>query len=246
MNPQDLSELMNAELDGVATPAQSDALNACLQSDQEARRQFELLKSAVEGIRNLPELEPPANLSTDILARIAWRKPASSSRVSKVFEAPMLRYAAAFALGMVLTGVILGPPSDAPGEWHRMAGTMAAGIEGTHGPTTRQSNFGSSGVSGSLQLQRTESFLVMAINLETENPFRLVVPLSDSLKVVGVLGAGEDAPTLELNGDQLDMQLGGGRRFAVLLSGAAERVPYRLYRDNELIFEDFLPVPTID
>lgn len=240
MSPQDLFELMNAELDGVATPEQREALMAWLHSDPEAGRQFESLQGAVNALRSLPELDPPAGLSDGILARAAWRKPGTVGVFSKVFEAPMLRYAAAFALGMVLTGTLLDSPMDAPEDWSRMAGTMASTASG---PSTEQSSFGTSGVGGTLQLQRSDAFLVLAVNLESTNSFNLVVPLSESLRVVGVLGSGEGAPALELTGGQLGMQLGGRQRFAVLMSGPADRVPYRIYRGEELIFEDFLPVP---
>ncbi len=54
-------ELMNNEIDGHNTPAQSDSLRSYLESDREARRLFDELQQSATLIAESEDVAPPAD-----------------------------------------------------------------------------------------------------------------------------------------------------------------------------------------
>ena len=64
-------ELMNDEIDGRNSPAQSEELRGYLASDPEARRFFAELENSTRLLAESDEVEPPADMPQHIMDRIA-------------------------------------------------------------------------------------------------------------------------------------------------------------------------------
>ena len=67
---RELQELMNAEMDGVATAAQSAKLRNLIQDRPEAAAEFQRLKCVVSALDQLGMEDPPASLEMNVLRAI--------------------------------------------------------------------------------------------------------------------------------------------------------------------------------
>jgi hypothetical protein len=140
MNDKDreLERLMNDQLDGVATPEDSEALSRALESGEEARLQYRNLGGVFGALSQLEMEEPPASLKQGVLrairtsgepspARWSWLQ---SIRAALVRERAGFRYvysfAAGAALGVLAFAILTGNLMTRPGTDSRsFTGTMA-------------------------------------------------------------------------------------------------------------------------
>ena len=76
MNDRERARLMDAVLDGEATPAETRNLDRLLASDSTARDQFEQLKKVFEALRGMPAAFPPEGMVAAILANIPQNRSA--------------------------------------------------------------------------------------------------------------------------------------------------------------------------
>jgi hypothetical protein len=108
---------MNAELDGANTEAQSRELEALLAADPSAREHFERLRGLTSRLASIESVDPPAHLLHRILSAIPFGKyPLRAKRereaglfswLGTLIPRPRLRYASAFAVGLVAGFVLL-------------------------------------------------------------------------------------------------------------------------------------------
>jgi len=101
-----LTELMNLEIDGVATPSQRAELEQALASNPEARSHFEALVATVRRLDNHPFLEPPAELHPRVMESVDRAMRVGPARAPGWFARPLPRFMATFGLGLA-TGVFL-------------------------------------------------------------------------------------------------------------------------------------------
>jgi hypothetical protein len=138
MNDKDreLHELMNAEMDGVATARESARLRSILETHPEARSEFERLKGVVATLEHLDMEEPPASLKQNILRSVRANAAPASERTGWVASiaswmsggaGPRQAYsfAAGAALGVLVFAVLTGNLMSRPGSDSRSwTGTM--------------------------------------------------------------------------------------------------------------------------
>jgi hypothetical protein len=106
-------ELINKELDGVATEAESKELEELLSENAEALQYYDELLRAASALKRIEAVEPPSFLKTHILntvnalpvptrAGLAW-----VNKARDVFQQrPVVRYAVVFASGLCV-GILL-------------------------------------------------------------------------------------------------------------------------------------------
>jgi hypothetical protein len=146
MNGKDreLQELMNAEMDGVATAQESARLRSLLKTRPDARSEFERLKGVVAALEHLEMEEPPASLKQDILRaarthaapapeRTGWAARVASWMGGGGGPRQAYSFAVGAALGVLvlalLTGNLLSRPGSDSRSW---TGTMLP-LRGTEG-----------------------------------------------------------------------------------------------------------------
>jgi hypothetical protein len=120
--------LINAEIDGVLSGPERAELNRLLLADPAIRSLRDGLRRTCEALDAVQEEEIPADLHESILAAlpsspVRSQEPAPSGR----FGRPLLRYAAAFAGGLLVSALGFHFAGvDAPGFGpHELAGTIA-------------------------------------------------------------------------------------------------------------------------
>jgi hypothetical protein len=106
MKEKELMRLMNDQLDGVATPEDSDRLKRHLAESAEARIKFRELGDVFTSLNRVEMVDPPSNLTQDVIRSIGVRAvsaPARSGWLELIGDAfrkrPALRYAYSFAAG---------------------------------------------------------------------------------------------------------------------------------------------------
>ena len=143
MKDRERQELMNDQLDGVATPEESEQLKQLLQSSEGAQVEYRKLGQVFTALSQAHSEEPPAGLKQDVLREIRLRSAASPARegwletiVSAFRGRPAFRYAYSFAagaaLGVLAFAVISGSVMNRAGiDLSPVTGTMLAPSEGT-------------------------------------------------------------------------------------------------------------------
>ena len=139
MNRKDFERIANDELDGVATPAESEVLRRHLAENAGAREEFEALREVFLGLKRVGLEEAPPGLRQSVLnATVAQRREAApvnrngwaNTFLGGLLQVPNLRGAMTFASGLgvgaaaiaIVAGSLVGGRHvDIPG----MTGTMA-------------------------------------------------------------------------------------------------------------------------
>ncbi len=98
-------ELINREVDGLNTKAESEELRSLLQKNPEANALFQGFQKLTNELKQVPDAAPPAHLRQNILTAIGLRKKKSSvstfvsSFIDSFRISPVPRYAVVFLLG---------------------------------------------------------------------------------------------------------------------------------------------------
>jgi|GEM_PF-1909350 anti-sigma factor RsiW len=139
MNDDDreLERLMNDQLDGVATPEDSERLNRALESREDARLLYRKLGGVFTGLSRLEMEEPPASLKQGVLraiqamgepvpARESWLHSITALFRERPGFGRVYPFAAGAALGVLAFAVLTGNLMTRPGVDSRpFTGTMA-------------------------------------------------------------------------------------------------------------------------
>ncbi len=126
MNDRELERLMNDQLDGVATPEDSERLNKALEAREDARAGYRRLGGVFGALSRVEMEDPPSHLKQDVLRAIRQRAGAKAARaswvdsISAVFRGrPALRHAYSFAggaaLGVLAFALVTGNLMTKPG-----------------------------------------------------------------------------------------------------------------------------------
>jgi hypothetical protein len=137
-NDRELERLMNDQLDGVATPEDSERLSQALESREEARLQYRKLGGVFAALSRLEMEEPPASLKQGVLRAIRASEAPSPVRggwirsIPALFRSPSgLRYGYSFAAGAALGVLAFALLS---GNFMTRAGTNFRSFTGTMEP----------------------------------------------------------------------------------------------------------------
>lgn len=128
MNDKDreLQDLMNAEVDGVATAQESARLRSILETQPGARSEFERLKGVVAALEHLEMEEPPASLKQDVLRSVrtsaaparernGWAASIASWMRGGAGPRQAYSFAAGAALGVLVFALLTGNLMSRPG-----------------------------------------------------------------------------------------------------------------------------------
>jgi hypothetical protein len=181
--PADL-ELMQAELDGATTPAESARLRALLESSAEARKRFAGLQRVHAALARLPQAMPPESLRSAVLLAVAPQVAAPDAmaqarrlppHVDWLWWRPGLRLAGAFALGAV-AATVLGLLMRADdrrysGDGTEYAGTLAP--RQASATTVDDSRFESNLASGQFRLLDRHRLPVVEFEIDAGEPVEI-------------------------------------------------------------------------
>jgi hypothetical protein len=136
-NDRELERLMNDQLDGVATPEDTERLSRALESREEVRLQYRKLGGVFTGLSRMEMEDPPASLKQGVLraiqaiespfpARGGWLHSISTLLRERAGFRHAYAFAAGAALGVLAFAILTGNLMTRPGVDSRpFTGTMA-------------------------------------------------------------------------------------------------------------------------
>ena len=237
-------DLINGEIDGVNSPADSEKLYRFLDANEKAKTYHEVLERIVRRMEAQPQVEPPAELLDRIMATIPGARPPAFEHTAsretagffswlrEAWTRPQIRLAATFSFGFIVAAIVFttigyrGNSGD-PLDQYQLSGTMKT-IDSSDG---------------------FEQIGALAVDLEqVHGEVRLLESESTLLADVDLDSAGEIEWVLQYDDD--DVAFEGFRRFArgsseVAAAGTEMRVTHR--GDNRFLLffsqKDDSPAP---
>ena len=132
MKDTELRQLMNNQLDGVATPEESERLSQALDSREDLRSEYRKLGGVFAVLSRLDMEEPPPDLKQNVMREILRRDAAPSRMGLRDWIRASVRgwstysFAAGAALGVLAFALLTGNLTTRPGtDVDRFMGTMA-------------------------------------------------------------------------------------------------------------------------
>ena len=235
MLEQRVIELINADIDGELGQAEKEELEAILESSAEARvMKVELLKLA-NLLESSPELEPPAELSSQLLDKLAPPGRKAAFSLSDLFSSFKPANAGiAFAAGLVLAVGFyeLSPGKPEANDTTGMVGTMVMGQPKTQSLLKNDLVYrAADGFTGRISLRDSAGMYVLNFDLESEQRTEIEVGLEGTGFTFGGFaqpydGDDEVIDSIAISGGTLRVVNQGRQQFAVFLrASSAEQVP---------------------
>jgi hypothetical protein len=171
-------ELINAEIDGVITGSQKAELNRLLLAGPAVRTLRDGLAGVCKALDTMPREDLPAGLHDAIVSGLPVATPASHAAVRRTSfsQRPLLRYAAAFAGGLLVSALAfqLDRFDASQGE---LAGTIAdaAHVDGSHAEARMIVNLPQA--QGSITLTGTAADPQVVTALQSSQPVSIVTQL---------------------------------------------------------------------
>jgi hypothetical protein len=216
MNESEILRMINKQIDGEITEAEKETLDQVLKSDKSLRLQLENMQKAVDVIENIPEIDPPTSLTSDILSQIdplRYKKPdpfwQKLSLAISDFIAPRRRVALAFVSGLVLGACCISLFSN----YESLSHTDLTGTIGLNqGSTIQHFSMQSEGITGEFSLEKLPAGLICQTNINTAEPFVLQIKFDSPDYYL--------AEYISISGEPVFIQSGSGKIQLTANSGS--------------------------
>jgi hypothetical protein len=242
-------ELMNQEIDGANSPAESSALHTYLSTHPEGQSYYNELLELEETFDEIRSVPPPPELRAAILAEIQGSGEATERRgiFNGIFDAfrfsPRMAYA--FAAGLII-GIGLFAilsrvsPVTSPGDVERLYGTLADTGATAPFPATEPVTFDLPGGSGSVRARSSGNATVAEINLSTDTQVQIFLEFGEHVRFDGFRALDSGDHTMQLVGNQAELTHSGVGNYAVILRDDTRSCPpihLRAFAAGDLLFE---------
>lgn len=243
-------ELIQGEIDGENSAAESEALRQELASNPECQVIYEDLRRVSDFLQQARPVEPPAGLRQQIIRAVTPAKlagPAPDRRASRAGPDWLAwltpRYAAAFAMGLLVAfgAVSLQKFSDgADLDATQLVGTMTRPA-GSGSGAGGQVELALDGLAGSVNLDRQGPYLVMEFDLDSAGSAEMVAVFEGpGTGFSGLVQRRGEASAIAAGGRQISVAGGGEQQYALLLNNpenAAVTVDLKFFLEGRLVHE---------
>jgi hypothetical protein len=238
MNQPQLIELINKEIDGVNSKAESSKLKAYLTRHPEARQLYEELLKTALALRKVEELAPPRHLRQHILNSLEKNRKAvdrDSGAFGKVLEAlrhrSMPRFALVFASGLSV-GILLFVILTLPGELgvrdtSQLTGTMALVPELAIFQPADSVAFNLQGASGTIKTYFGTDLVIAEVRIQSATPVKTEIAFRpEKMTFSGFKRLQGDESSLDIGQNTIALtQSGASRGFVSFVSGGGFQGP---------------------
>lgn len=248
-------ELINAGIDGEISTEERAELDRFLRDSAEGRQLQADLEKLCGTLDAVEELSPPPHLKHVILDAVRPRERAmeSTSIWQTLFAAPAVRYAGAFALGIILAVTIISSDQisrNAFDDITGLVGTISSTTAGDTVPAGSRISVSNSEVAGTVKLQRTGQIMVIDFDLYSSEPIEIVADFADpDVWFNGFAQLESTGTSVSAESGRVTLMMDGKRRCALYLhnaSGAEATVNLRFFAAGTLIQEEVLQFSKVD
>lgn len=243
-------ELIHGEIDGCNSEAERAALREVLDGNPEAERLLRELTRMAQVLDRVEDLDPPASLKANILARIGPRAGTVRPGLRHLLRPPRLRWLryAYLAAGGLVLGFLLhhlafdhGSRDLLPWLTGTMARTEAATTTG--GPWTIDLE----AVRGTVHLVRHDSLTGVLVDLTAQRPVEIVLEYDGNEAGFRGFVQEPNSPVVALHQqqDRVIVEGAGAHHYTILMQHrgkAATAVRLTAYAAGDLLYEGSLPL----
>jgi hypothetical protein len=243
-------ELVQGEIDGENSAAESEALRQELASNPECRAIYEDLKRVSEFLQQARPVEPPAGLREQILRAVAPApaRPAPGRRARAQHGAGWLawltpRTAAAFAMGLLVAfGALSLQKFSGSGvlDADQLVGTMTRPSVSRSAPAD-QLRIDLDGLSGSVGLERQGPYLVVEFDLDAASSSEMVALFDGpGASFSGLVQRRGEAGAIAAAGREISVSGGGEQQYALFLNNRDDSpvsLELRFFMEGRLVHE---------
>jgi hypothetical protein len=245
-------ELINSDLDGEISDAGRADLAAYLQANPEAQAMQAELAELCGALDAVTPVEPPTHLKyaiMDSLKRPPARRPAQVSGWRRIYAAPMLRHAAAFAAGSILTFALFNSNQISDQAFDDVTGLVGTISETVPTESGQGSiNLTSNEIAGTVSVHNAGALKVIEFNLSAEGPVEIIAEFSNlDLWFKGFAQLENDNASIVADEGLVRMRMQGRNRYAMYLQHASSMeapVSFKFYAAGDLIHEATLTLST--
>jgi hypothetical protein len=224
---QKIVEFINADIDGEISPAEKRELDVVLANDTEASAFHAEMATLCHAMNSTDSVEPPVYLRHVIMQILKPRRdPArSASLVSRLFSAPALRVAGAFAAGVILALSFISSDRisrDAFEDVTGLVGTMSDSAGKL--PIRDNISISRKDIAGTVKLHKSGQLLVVDFDLISQAPVVIVAEFSDpTIWFNGFAQLATTGTSVAAQPGQVTLSMEGKRRYAIYLHDSGSR-----------------------
>lgn len=221
---QKIIELINADVDGEISSADKRELDAILASNAESRVFHMELASLCTAMDSFESLEPPPHLRHLIMDSVRPQRStaADTRRFSRLLSAPALRFAAAFAAGVILTLSFVSSDNISRHAFEDVTGLVGTMSEsGSKLPVGSSISISRADIAGNITSHRSGQILIIDFDLVTHGPVDIVAGFAgQSIWFNGFAQLESVGTSVAAEAGQVTLRMDGKRRYALYLHDA--------------------------
>ncbi len=222
---QHIVYLINADIDGEISIVEKRELEAILASDGEALAFHSELFKLCEAMDSAEAVTPPTYLKHTILEMTAAKRPRSKSPVSRhrFFSAPAIRFAGAFAAGVVLALGFLSSDMVFRNSFDDITGLVGTMTDRGADLAAKNSIYlNRSDINGSVSIYRSGQMLIVEFDLSSQVPIDIVAVFpGEDVWFNGFAQLESSGTSVAAERGRVTVHTEGKRRYAVYLHDAA-------------------------
>lgn len=249
---QKFTDLINAAIDGDISDREKADLDAFLASSDEGRDLYDQLTNLCSALDALGTEEPPVHLRHIIMNNIPTesRPEQEPHPLLSLLNYPALRYAGAFAAGVLVALVIIDSTRVSNRAFDDVTGLVGTVAEPVESTGAQMISVDEIDVAGTISLRSAGSIMILDFDLVSKDHIEIEADYKDpSIWFNGFAQLESEGTTVAAADGRVRLGMQGKRRYAVYLHnqrGHETQVNLRFLADGEVVHEATLEYKPAD
>jgi len=237
------TDLINADIDGEISTAESAELHAYLAQNSEGRALHKELSSLCSRLDATESIDPPPHMRQVIMNSVKPARPEAKSAgfLSTLFATPAFGYATTFAAGVLLTLSLMNAGQISIRAFDNVTGLVGSVADPVNANTLGAISVDAAAVAGTVSLRSSGSMLILDFDLVATQPIEIEADYTDkTIWFNGFAQLESSGTTISADTGRIRLRMEGKRRYAVYLqneSGRNTTVKLRFKADGQVLHE---------
>jgi len=223
---QHFIDLINADIDGEISHADKEELETFLAGNDSAQSLYEELATLCGSLESIEAESPPPHLRHVIMNSVRPTRPKTESPgwLQVLVTTPALRYAATFAVGVILTLSAVSSNQFSNNALDDITGLVGTVSNPDNSELLNSIAIDNVAVAGKVSLRSTGAMLILDFDLVANGPIEIEANYPDrSIWFNGFGQLESSGTTVTAKSGSVTLRMEGKRRFAVYLRNGNER-----------------------